>query len=127
MLFVLHLLCFAPKLAIDDSNSNSKANTYIGLPIPVDLGDGTGNTTRNLCPRQHTYKLSDYYFEILFKYKQMLKPQIFIFIFFLRIYHFFVRIILLFSLFRLCLLFVSKQTKNRQWILLIQSRTEKEN
>ena len=59
----------ASKVAIDYSNSNSNSNTSMRLSIPFDLGPETGNTARNLCPRQHMDKLSEYYFELILKYK----------------------------------------------------------
>ena len=53
------------KLAID--NSNSIHNFNICLSVPVDSGAGTGNTIRNLCPRHHMDKLSEYDSELIFK------------------------------------------------------------
>ena len=45
-----------PKLATDDSNSDINTNTNSSSSIAVSLGDGTGNITRNLRPRQHMDK-----------------------------------------------------------------------
>ena len=69
MIHALNLIHNAPKLATDDSNSNINTNTNCRSSIAVSLGDGTGNIARNLRPRQHMDKLSEYYFEILIKYK----------------------------------------------------------
>jgi len=47
-------------LASDDSNSdiNINTNTINRASMSVNMGDGTGNTSRNLRPRQHMDKLS---------------------------------------------------------------------
>ena len=47
-------------LASDDYNSNININTNSinRASMSVNMGDGTGNTSRNLCPRQHMDKLS---------------------------------------------------------------------
>ena len=52
------------KLAIDNPNSfnNSISNIMTDIRPPVDdLGAGTGSTNRNLRPRYHTDKLSEYF------------------------------------------------------------------
>ena len=65
------LSCNDPILASDDTNSNiyTNTNTINRASVAVSLGDGTGNMSRNLRPRQHMDKLSEYCFEILFEHK----------------------------------------------------------
>ena len=48
-------------LASDDYNSdiNTNTNTINCASMTVNMGDGTGNTSRNLRPRQHMDKLSN--------------------------------------------------------------------
>ena len=48
-----------PLLAADDTNSNIYTNTINRASVAVSLGDGTGNMSRNLRPRQHMDKLSE--------------------------------------------------------------------
>ena len=57
----------APLLASDNTNSNTSTNNRPSMA--VGLGVGTGKFSRNLCPRQHMDKLSEYYFKILIKNK----------------------------------------------------------
>ena len=47
-----------PLLASDDSNSNinTNTNTINRASVAVNLGDGTGNISWNLRPRQHMHK-----------------------------------------------------------------------
>ena len=48
-------------LASDDYNSNININTNTinrASMSVINMGDGTGNTSWNLCPRQHMDKLS---------------------------------------------------------------------
>ena len=65
------LSCDDPVLASDDTYSHiyTNTNTINRASVAVSLGDGTGNMSRNLRPRQHMDKLSEYYFEILFEHK----------------------------------------------------------
>ena len=48
-------------LASADSNSyiNTNTTTIKCASMPVNMGNGTGRTSRNLCPRQHMDKLSN--------------------------------------------------------------------
>jgi hypothetical protein len=50
---------FPSELAIDDSHSISNINSNMRFVIPVDMSAGTGNISRNLCPRQHMDKISE--------------------------------------------------------------------
>ena len=57
------ILNIESKLTIDNSNSFNNSNTNIMTdirPSVDDLGAGTGNTNRNLRPRYHMDKLSEY-------------------------------------------------------------------
>ena len=66
------LICNDPSLASDDTYSNIHTNTNIinRTSVADTLDDGTGIISRNLRPRQHMDKLSEYsLFEILFENK----------------------------------------------------------
>ena len=56
-------------LASDDSNSdiNINTNTINRASMTVNMGDGTGRTSRNLRPRQHMDKLSTLHILIIWK------------------------------------------------------------
>ena len=72
-------------LASDDYNSNinSNTNSINRASVAVNMGDGTGNISRNLRPRQHMDKLSKYYILIKIKINGcIIKLQKFIFIWF---------------------------------------------
>ena len=98
------------------------------MSIPVDLGAGTGNTAQNLRPRQHIDELSEYYFKLIFKYKNMLKSQIFIFSFVLEFpfllyeLHYYLRFCFSF-VFALC--FTEKQRINSGFFLFKAEQMKK--
>ena len=76
-------------LASDDYNSNINininTNTINRASMSVNMGDGTGNISRNLRPRQHMDILSKYYILIKMEINGCnIKLQKFIFIWFLK-------------------------------------------
>ena len=79
------------KLAIDNINSINNSNSNTNIPFLQSVKDvdaGTGNLNRNLRPRHHMDKLSEFFSKFIFNINYANKLQTFILLIFWRLFLF---------------------------------------
>ena len=119
------------KLAIDNINSINNSNSNTNIPFLQSVKDvdaGTGNLNRNLRPRHHMDKLSEFFSKFIFNINYANKLQTFILLIFWRLFLFIMllKYVTFSSLLFQKFCFIAKQRIDSGFFLFEAERKKKE-